>query len=121
MRCCFKGILIFSSQGVNLRSACESGKVTYIDGLKLLAKALADEDEEDSLEQSTADSDSGDNNPFANLRYIFNLKKIIGSLGSVIFERRMSIESEPFSLLTCLDATKFVFSLMETIWSKIYS
>ena len=127
MRCCFKGILIFSSQGVNLRSACESGKVTYIDGLKLLAKALADEDEEDSLEQSTADSDSGDNNPFANLRYIFNLKKIIASLGSDIFERRMSIESEPFSLLTCLDTTKFVllhvivFSLMETIWSKIYS
>ena len=39
----------------------------------------------------------------------------------------MSIESEPFSLLTCLDTTKFVllhvivFSLMETIWSKIYS
>ena len=93
---------LFSSQGVNLRSACESGKVTYIDGLKLLTKALADEDEEDSLEQSTADSDSGDNNPFANLRYIFNLKKIIGSLGSDIFERSMSIESEPFSLLTCL-------------------
>ena len=98
--------------------------MTYIDGLKLLAKALADEDEEDSLEQSTADSGSDDNNPFANLRYIFNLKKIIGSLGSDIFERRMSIESEPFSLLTCLDTTKFVllhvivFSLMETIWSK---
>ena len=126
MCCCFKGIFIFSSQGVNLRSACESGKVTYIDGLKLLAKALADEDEEDSLEQSTADSDSGDNNPFANLRYIFSLKKIIGSLSSDIFERRMSIESEPFSLLICLDTTKFVllhvivFSLMETIWSKIY-
>ena len=42
--------------------------MTYIDGLKLLAKALTDGDEEDSLEQSTADSDSGDNNPFANLR-----------------------------------------------------
>ena len=79
MLCCFKGVFLFSSKGVNLRSACESGKVTYIDGLKLLAKALADEDEEDSLEESTADSDSGDNNPFANLRYIVNLKKLIGS------------------------------------------
>ena len=47
--------------------------MTYIDGVKLLAKALADGDEEDSLEQSTADSCSGDNNPFANLRYIVNL------------------------------------------------
>lgn len=127
MHCCFKGIFIFSPQGVNLRSACESGKVTYIDGLKLLAKALADKDEEDSLEQSTADSDSGDNNPFANLRYIVNLKKIVGSLSSDIFERSTSIESEPFSLLTCLDTTKFVllhvivFSLIETICSKIYS
>ena len=73
MLCCFKGIFLFSSKGVNLRSACENGKVTYIDGLKLLAKALADGDEEDSLEQSTADSCSGDNNPFANLWYIVNL------------------------------------------------
>ena len=100
MRCCFKVFFLFSSQGVNLRSACESGKVTYIDGLKLLAKALADGDEEDSLEQSTADSCSGDNNPFANLRYIVNLKKIIGSLSSVGFERCTSTGSEPFSLLT---------------------
>ena len=75
MLCCFKGIFLFSSKGVNLRSACESGKVTFIDGLKLLAKALADGDEEDSLEQSTADSESGDKNPFANLRYIIKLKK----------------------------------------------
>ena len=100
MHCCFKGFFLFSSQGVNLRSACESGKVTYIDGLKLLAKALTDGDGEDSLEQSTADSDSGDNNPFANLRYIVNLKKIIGSLSSFVFERCTSTGSEPFSLLT---------------------
>ena len=127
MLCFFKGIFLFSSQGVNLRSACESGKVTYIDGLKLLAKALADEDDEDSLEESTADTDSGDNNPFANLRYIVNLKKLIGSLSSDVFERRMSTASEPFPLLTCLNSTKFVllhvsvFALIETICLKIYS
>ena len=95
--------------------------------MQIYFTALADEDEEDSLEESTADSDSGDNNPFANLRYIVNLKKLIGSLSSDVFERRMSTGSEPFSLLTCLDTTKFVllhvsvFALIEMICSKIYS
>ena len=89
--------------------------MTYIDGLKLLAKALADEDEEDSLEESTADSDFGDNNPFANLRYIVNLKKIIVSLSSDVFEQHTSTGSEPFSLLTCLGATKFVFLSVFTL------
>lgn len=88
--------------GVNLRSACENGKVTYIDGLKLLAKALADGDEEDSLEQSTADSCSGDNNPFANLRNAsFTLQPLYNRIKST-FEN----EREPCLLviddLSCL-------------------
>ena len=45
--------------------------------------------------------------------------RIIGCLSSDVFERRTSTESKPFSLLICLDATKFVllsvFTLMETI------
>ena len=43
----------------------------------------------------------------------------VGSLSSTFFERRTSTGSEPFSLLICLDATKFVlltvFTLVEMI------
>ena len=49
----------------------------------------------------------------------------IGSLSSDVFQRRTSTESEPFSLLICLDATKFlwlsVFTLIETICPRICS
>ena len=49
---------------------------------------------------------------------------IIGSLSSDDFERRTSTGSEPFSILNCLDATKFellrVFTLIETICAKIF-
>ena len=45
--------------------------------------------------------------------------RIIGSLSSDVFKRRTSTGSEPFSILNCLDATKFallrVFTLKETI------
>ena len=48
---------------------------------------------------------------------------IIGSLSSDVFERRTSTGSEPFSILNCLDATKFVllrvFTLIETISANI--
>ena len=48
--------------------------------------------------------------------------QVIGILSSEVFERRTSIGSEPFSLLICLDATKFlllsVFTLTETICPK---
>ena len=47
----------------------------------------------------------------------------IGSLSSVVFERRTSTGSEVFSLLTCLDDIKFVFlsffTTIEAIWLKI--
>ena len=48
---------------------------------------------------------------------------IIGSLSSDVFERRTSTGSEPFSILNCLEATKFVllrvFTLIETISANI--
>ena len=48
-----------------------------------------------------------------------------GSLSSNVFQRRTSTGSEPFSLLICLYATKFVlpslFSAKETIYSRIVS
>ena len=51
-------------------------------------------------------------------------KDIIGSLSSDDFERRTLTESEPFAILNCLDATKFVllrvFALIETICAKIW-
>ena len=50
-------------------------------------------------------------------------KDIIGSFSSNVFEPRTSTESEPFSILHCLDATKFVllrvFILMKMICAKI--
>ena len=44
------------------------------------------------------------------------------SLSSDVFERRTSTRSGAFSLLICLDATKFVsvFTLKETICPRIY-
>ena len=49
----------------------------------------------------------------------------IGSLSSEVFQRRTSTESEPSSLLICLDAAKFVwlsvFTLIETICPRICS
>ena len=49
-------------------------------------------------------------------------KDIIGSLSGDVFERRLSIRSEPFSILNCADVTNFVslrvFSLTETICAK---
>ena len=46
-----------------------------------------------------------------------------GSLGNDVFEQRTSTGSEPFSLLICLDATKYVwlsiFTLTETNYQKI--
>ena len=46
-------------------------------------------------------------------------------LSSDVFERRMSTASEPFSLLICLDDTKFVlisvFTVIETICHEICS
>ena len=51
-------------------------------------------------------------------------KDIIRSLSSDVFEPRTSTGSEPFSILNCLDATKFVsrlrvFTLIETICANI--
>ena len=49
----------------------------------------------------------------------------LASLSSGVFERRTSTGSEPFSLLICLDATKFVllsvFTLIETMCPIISS
>ena len=49
-------------------------------------------------------------------------KKEMGSLRSDVFQRRTSTGSEPFSILNCLDASKFVllrvFTLVELICSK---
>ena len=49
----------------------------------------------------------------------------IGSLGSDVFQRRTSTESEPSLPLICLDAAKFVwlsvFTLIETICPRICS
>ena len=51
--------------------------------------------------------------------------RIIGSLTSDVFERRTPTRSKHFSLLICLDATKFVllsvFTLKETICPKVCS
>ena len=60
-------LLIFV-QGVNLNSACESGQVTFLDGLKLVSDSLDDDD--DDYEDNNA---SDDTNPFRNLRYIFSV------------------------------------------------
>ena len=50
-------------------------------------------------------------------------KDIIGSFSSDVFEPRTSTGSWPFSILTCLDATKFVllrvFTLIEAICANI--
>ena len=56
--------LIVFVQGVNLNSACESGQMTFLDGLKLVSDSLDDDDYEDN-------NASDDTNPFRNLRYIF--------------------------------------------------
>ena len=49
----------------------------------------------------------------------------IKSLSSDVFDWHTSTGSEPFSLLVCFDATKFVllsvFTLSETIWPKVCS
>ena len=50
-------------------------------------------------------------------------KDIIGSFSSDVFERRTSTGSEPFSILNCLDAIKFVllrvFAIIEAICANI--
>ena len=50
---------------------------------------------------------------------------LIGSLSNSVLERRKSTGSERFSLLICIDATKFVllsvFTLIESICPKICS
>ena len=59
------------------------------------------------------------------LESVSSVCQLIGSLSSEVFEGRTSIGSEPFSLLICLDATKFillsVFTLTETICPRICS
>ena len=49
----------------------------------------------------------------------------IGSLSSDVFDWRTSTGSEPFSLLVCLNVTKFVLlsvvTLLETIWPEVCS
>jgi len=52
-------------QGTSLSSACESGQVTFLDGLKLVSDSLND----DSEEGNNAD----DMNPFRNLRYMYTI------------------------------------------------
>jgi len=46
-------------------------------------------------------------------------------LDSNVFERRTSTVSEPFSLIICLDDTKFVFltvfTLIEIMYTKVWS
>ena len=46
-------------------------------------------------------------------------------LSKGVFERPTSNESESFSLIVCLDDTKFVFfsvfTLIETIWPKMWA
>ena len=48
---------------------------------------------------------------------------LLGSLSKDVFERRMSIGSEAFSIFICLDADKFVlpslFSLVKTIYPRV--
>jgi len=51
-------------QGISLSSACESGQVTFLDGLKLVSDSLKDDSEEDN--------NADDINPFRNLRYMHN-------------------------------------------------
>lgn len=52
-------------QGTSLSSACKSGQVTFLDGLKLVSDSLSD----DSEEGNNAD----DMNPFRNLRYMYTI------------------------------------------------
>ena len=58
-------------------------------------------------------------------RFSRDNRTTLGSLSGDVFERRMSTGSEPFPLLMCLDATKFVllsvFTLIETICPRICS
>jgi len=56
-------------QGTSLSSACESGQVTFLDGLKLVSDSLND----DSEEGNNAD----DINPFRNLRYMYTITLIL--------------------------------------------
>ena len=65
--------LVIFVQGVNLNSACESGQVTFLDGLKLVSDSLDDDDYE-------GNNVSDDTNPFRNLRYIFAVFQTFHSL-----------------------------------------
>ena len=51
--------------------------------------------------------------------FYVNNDDIIGSLSSDVFERRTSTGSKVFSLLTCLDDTKFVFLSFFTVIEAI--
>ena len=62
----------FVIQGINLSSICESGQVTYVDGLSCISKALADESQQDAFKNSHSSTVGNENvdhsNPFKNVR-----------------------------------------------------
>ena len=62
----------FFIQGINLSSICESGQVTYVDGLSCISEALADESQQDALKNSHSSTVGNENadhsNPFKNVR-----------------------------------------------------
>ena len=64
--------LNFIIQGINLSSICESGQVTYVDGLSCISKALADESQQDAFKNSQSSTVGNENadhsNPFKNVR-----------------------------------------------------
>ena len=45
---------------------------------------------------------------------------LLGSLSKDVFEQRMSIGTEAFSIFTCLDANKFVMLSLFPLVKKIY-
>ena len=46
-------------------------------------------------------------------------QRAIGSLSSDVFELRRSTGSEPFSLLVCLDATKFISLSVQSVHLRL--
>ena len=56
-------------------------------------------------------------------QYLQFLSSLLGSLSKDVFERRVSIGNEAFSIFICLDANKFVlpslFCLVKTIYPRV--
>ncbi|XP_022789899.1 elongator complex protein 6-like [Stylophora pistillata] len=85
--------------GINLSSICESGQVTYIDGLSCISEALADERQQDTFKNSQSSTlgnkNSDRSNPFINVRaQTFTLQPLYNRIKSSLGD-----ETKPCLLL----------------------